>query len=111
MTRVFGVLCFVRCISDFCLGLLCAIEVLLVKRDSVLKFLTCILWLCAIFGVLVVESCLQSFYSDFKDLRKVGGGCCYMISNLRGLQGVENVQGEEEKKLDVISNEVNARSV
>jgi fructose-1,6-bisphosphatase len=34
-----------------------------------------------------------------------------MISNLRGLQGVENVQGEEEKKLDVISNEVNARSV
>jgi len=74
MTRVFGVLCFVCCISDFCLGLLCAIEVLLVRRDLVLKFLTCILWLCTIFGVLVVESCLHSFYNDFKDLRKVGGG-------------------------------------
>lgn len=28
------------------------------------------------------------------------------ISNLTGLQGVENIQGEEQKKLDVISNEV-----
>jgi fructose-1,6-bisphosphatase len=34
-----------------------------------------------------------------------------MILILRGLQAVENVQGEEQKKLDVISNEVNARSV
>jgi len=28
------------------------------------------------------------------------------ISNMTGLQGVENIQGEEQKKLDVISNEV-----
>ncbi|KAG0583371.1 hypothetical protein KC19_3G131300 [Ceratodon purpureus] len=28
------------------------------------------------------------------------------ITNLTGLQGVENIQGEEQKKLDVISNEV-----
>ena len=48
----------------------------------------------AVFGVLV-ESYFHSFYSDFKDLRKVVVGCCYMISNLTGLQGVENVQGEE----------------
>lgn len=31
------------------------------------------------------------------------------ISNLTGLQGVENIQGEEQKKLDVISNEVSDR--